>query len=178
MPLGASPYAVRRAPAGGATAHYLRLMRAKDLAEDYPMAHLDDDAYAAVMAMASQRRPGVVVLGEGEVPLLVLPGTQVLRFLVPRYVQDDPSLARVFDESDAIEACVSKLSGHAVRELLPSEGKRAELAVVDGDATVMECAALMVRLRSPLLVVADGDVIHGVITASHLVDRLLGGPAA
>lgn len=153
-------------------------MRAKDLAEDYPMAHLDDDAYTAVRAMASQRRPGVVIMGEGGVPLHVLPGTQVLRFLVPRYVQDDPALARVFDESDAIEACVEKLSGRAVRELLPPKEKRTEPAVVDGDATVMECAALMVRLRSPLLVVADGDVVHGVITASHLLDRLLGGPAA
>lgn len=151
-------------------------MRAKDLAEAYPMARLDDDAFTAVTTMASQRRPGVVVLDEGSRPLHVLPGTQVLRFLVPGYVQDDPSLARVFDETDAIEACVSKLSGHRVGDLLPPKDKRTEPALVDGDATVLECAALMVRLRSPLLVVADGDVIHGVITASHLLDQLLTQP--
>lgn len=151
-------------------------MRAKDLAEDYPMARLDDDAFAAVMAMATQRRPGVVILGEGTRPLHVLPGTQVLRFLVPGYVQDDPSLARVFDETDAIEACVSKLTGRLVRELLPPEERREEPAVVDGDATVLECAALMLRLHSPLIVVVDDDTVHGVITASHLLERLLGGP--
>lgn len=153
-------------------------MRAKDLAEDYPIARLDDDALEAVTTMASQRRPGVVVLGEGSRPLHVLPGTQVLRFLVPSYVQDDPSLARVFDETDAIEACVSKLTGHVVRDLLPPADKRTEPAVVDGDATVLECAALMVRLRSPLLVVVDDDVVHGVITASHLLDRLLTQPTS
>lgn len=153
-------------------------MRAKDLAEGYPIARLDDDALEAARAMAHQRRPGVVVMGDDGAPLTVLPGSQVLRFLVPGYVQDDPSLARVFDEADATETCVTKLTGRTVRELLPPRDKHAEPAIVDGDATVLECAALMARLRSPLLVVMDGETIHGIITASHLLDLLLAGPAA
>ncbi|HEY0688871.1 MAG TPA: hypothetical protein VGD71_07500 [Kribbella sp.] len=35
-------------------------------------------------------------------PYTVLPASQVVRFLVPSYVQDDPSLARVIDESSPI----------------------------------------------------------------------------
>ena len=31
----------------------------------------------------------------------------------------------------------------------------------------------MARLRSPLLVVADGDTVHGVLTAPHLLEILL-----
>lgn len=153
-------------------------MRARDLVEEYPIAQLDDDALTAVSAMAQQRRPGLVVMGEAGAAPLVLPGSQVLRFLVPGYVQDDPSLARVFDEQDASEACLNRLVGCTVRELLPAPEKRAETAVVPGSATVLECAALMARLRSPLLVVEDGDTILGVVTTSRLLDRLLSGPAA
>jgi CBS domain-containing protein len=49
-----------------------------------------------------------------------------------------------------------------------------ELAAVDGDTTVLECAAEMARLRSPLLVVVDGDGhVLGLLTASHLLEKLL-----
>jgi len=102
----------------------------------------------------------------------VLPASQVLRFLVPRYVQEDASLAGVFDERTA-DRYAAKLSGQSVRDLLPPKEKRTELARVDGDATVIECAAVMARLRSPLLVVADREVVHGVLTASHLLEILL-----
>lgn len=50
--------------------------------------------------------------------------------------------------------------------------------MVAGDATVLEVAALMARERSPLVAVMakepDGTRLLGVITASHLLDRLLG----
>jgi hypothetical protein len=155
-------------------------MRAKDLAGPYPVARLDDDALAAARQMVEQRRPGVVILGDETTPLTVLPGSQVLRFLLPGYVQDDPSLAAVFDEKSAAEACISKLTGRTVRELLPRVDRRAEIARVDPDATVLECAALMARLRSPLLVVqeeGDGEVL-GVITVAHLLEVLLADPDA
>ena len=52
------------------------------------------------------------------------------------------------------------------------------LASIDGDATVVECAAVMARLRSPLLVVVDGGHVHGLLTAAHLLEMLLDRPAA
>lgn len=148
-------------------------MRARTMAENLPTVRLDDDALHAATMIGKQRLPGVVVVdATSGRPVAVLPGSQVLRFLVPHYVQEDPSLAAVFDERTA-DACAARLSGQTVRDLLPPPAKRTELARVDGDATVIECAAVMARLRSPLVVVADGDTVHGVLTASHLLEILL-----
>ena len=92
--------------------------------------------------------------------------------MVPGYVQEDPSLARVLDEA-AADDCARELANHNVRELLPGKDRRVELAAVDADATVVECAAVMARLRSPLLVVLEGGRVHGLLTASHLLEVLL-----
>ena len=152
-------------------------MRARDLAEDYPLVRLTDDALTAASLIAEQRRPGVVVIDADGKPVTVLPGSQVLRFIIPGYVQEDPSLARVFDERGGADACVRKLAGRTVKELLPAKEKRYELPRVSGDATVIECAATMARLHSPLLLVSDGDEIHGVVTTSHLLEVILSDAA-
>jgi hypothetical protein len=47
-----------------------------------------------------------------------LPGSQVLRFVIPKYVQGDLSLARVFDERHA-DVLGRRLRGARVRDLLP-----------------------------------------------------------
>ncbi|MDT7781894.1 MAG: hypothetical protein QOF58_313 [Pseudonocardiales bacterium] len=153
-------------------------MRARDLAEDYPLVSLTDDALTAAQLIAGQRRPGVVVVDADGKPVTVLPGSQVLRFIIPGYVQEDPSLARVYDERGGAEACVNKLAGRTVKELLPPKGKRYEIPMVSGDATVIECAATMARLHSPLLLVTDKGTIHGVVTTSHLLEVLLATPEA
>ena len=147
-------------------------MRARELAEDLPTVGLDDGALDAAMLIGRQRLPGIAVLdGDGR-PVAVLPASEVLRFLVPAYVQQDPSLARVLDEGTA-DGCARELASHRVRELLPPRGSRVELAAVGGDATVVECAATMARLRSPLLVVVDDGHPHGLLTASRLLDLML-----
>jgi CBS domain-containing protein len=164
-------------PAAGSARSRLPVMRARDLAEDYPLVRLSDDALEAARLIARRRLPGVVVVDADRHAVTVLPGSQVLRFVVPGYVQDDPSLARVYDER-AADACVSALGGRTVHELLPREDKPHELPKVSGEATVIECAATMARLHSPLLVVSDDDRIHGVLTASHLLEVLLNAAGA
>jgi CBS domain-containing protein len=152
-------------------------MRARDLAEDLPTVGQDDLAWDAARLVAAHRLPGIAVVDPDGRPVAVLPATQVLRSVVPPYIQDDPSLARVFGEADADRLAADGLTGKRVRDLLPDRGHRVELAGVDGDATVVECAAEMARLRSPLLVVVDGDGhVHGLLTASHLLERLLPDP--
>ncbi|WNV85155.1 CBS domain-containing protein [Umezawaea sp. Da 62-37] len=148
-------------------------MRARDLVEDYPLVRLGDDALTAARLIADQHRPAVVVVDEQGRPVAVLPGSQVLRFSVPGYVLDDPSLSRVYDERGGAEVCVAKLAKRTVKDVLPPEDKRLELPVVSGGATVLECAATMARLRVPLVVVVDADTIHGVVTASHLLAVIL-----
>ena len=74
-------------------------MLARELAEPYPVVDLDSDAFAAARLMAERRLPGLIVNGDDGRPWTILPGSQVLRFVVPGYVQDDPALARVYDET-------------------------------------------------------------------------------
>lgn len=130
-------------------------MKARDLAENLPTVQPEDSAWDAARLIATHRLPGLAVVDPDGRPVAVLPASQVLRWVVPSYIQDDPSLARVFDEISAERLCVQRLAGELVGELLPPERHRVELAAVDGDATVLECAAVMARMRSPLLVVVE-----------------------
>lgn len=148
-------------------------MRARELAEDYPSIDVSAPAIEAARMIGTDRRPAVVVLDEGR-PLTVLPGSQVLRLLVPAYLQEDPSLVATLDEGYA-DACVARLEGRTVGDVLPREEHRVELPQAEADDTVVECAATMARLHSPLLVVVDEDgVAIGVITASRLLETLVG----
>jgi CBS domain-containing protein len=112
----------------------------------------------------------VLVVENGR-PFTVLPGSQVLNFLIPRYLQDEPSLVRQYDEDEA-DACARRLDGKSVGDLLPKE--RTELPEVDPDATTMECAAVMARLHSPVAVVVDGDEFLGVVSAARILQSLVG----
>lgn len=147
-------------------------MRAQDLAEDYPSIDVSAPALDAAQMIGRDRRPAVVVVDSGR-PFTVLPGSQVLNFLVPRYLQEDPSLVRAVDEKSS-DAVAARLAGKRVGDLLPRE-QRVELPKVAPDATLVECAAVMARLHSPLLVVVDKlGVLQGAITASRLLETLVG----
>lgn len=150
-------------------------MKARELVQDLPTVTADDPAWDAARLIATHRLPGIAVVGVDGRPTAVLPAAEVLRSVVPAYIRDDPSLARVLDEASADRLCTDGLTAKRVGDLL--RGPRVELAAVDEDATVVECAAEMARLRSPLLVVAGPDGhIRGLITASHLLEVLLPDP--
>lgn len=147
-------------------------MRAADVMEEYPLIAVTEPALEAARRLAGHRLPGLVVVDGDGLPVAVLAASVVVGFVVPTYVQDDPSLARVYDETTA-DACGATLAGRTVQDLLPPPRQRGETAVVSGTATVMECAAVMVRLRSSLVVVVDEHRVRGVITASRLLGLLL-----
>ena len=88
-------------------------MHAEEIAEDFPVVGIDSDALDAARMLAEHRLPGIVVTDSSERPYAVLPASQVVRFIVPRYVQDDPALAGVLNESVADRAA-DKLSGKTV----------------------------------------------------------------
>lgn len=151
-------------------------MRARDVAIAFPTVGLDAGALDAARILASRGLPGLIVLDDDGLPYAVLPGSQVLRFVVPRYVQDDPALARVYDER-ASDELFHTLSRQQVRDVLPARQDVDELPVVDADATGIEVAAVMARMRSPVVAVVDDDSgFLGVITVSRLLSHLL--PAA
>jgi CBS domain-containing protein len=145
-------------------------MHAVEMAEEYPVVELDSDALAAARLLAERRLPGLVVTDETGCPQSVLPASQVVRFLVPGYVRDDPSLAGVLDESMA-DRIADKLGGKTVRSLLPEEAT--ELPRVNSDDTIVEVAAMMARLRCPLAAVMEGKTLIGVISASRLLQVAL-----
>lgn len=146
-------------------------MRARELAQDLPTVGPDLDAQEAARLIATHRLPGIAVIDPQGRPVAVLATSQVLRQIVPDYIREDPPLARVLDEAGA-NLAARGLAGARVRDLLPSR-HRVELAAVEGDATVVECAALMARLNSPLLVVTEGGRTLGLLTAAHLLEMLL-----
>jgi len=147
-------------------------MRARELAEQFPVVSLTTDALTAARVMGDQRHPGLIVVDDDGRPHTVLPGSQVLRFMIPAYVQDDPALARVYDES-ASDELMTKLSSKSVKDLLPRRQDRDELPVVDPDATTLEVAAVMVQMHSPVVAVVDeAGQLLGAVTLSRLFEAL------
>lgn len=145
-------------------------MRARELAAEFPTVDLDTDGLEAARLLARQHLPGLIVVDSQGLPDTILPGTQVLRFTIPGYVQDDPKLARVIDERAADELCQA-LAGVPVRDLLPAKSR--DLPVVDGDDTVLEIAAIMAQTRTPVVAVVEHGQLLGAITLDALLSRML-----
>ena len=103
--------------------------------------------------------------------MTILPASQVVRLLVPVYVQEDPSLAGVLSESIA-DRIADKLGGKSVAAVLPKPPP--DMTTVKSDDTIIEVAAIMARNRSPLVAVMGGKGIVGVITAPRLLEVALG----
>ncbi|MBC6462892.1 CBS domain-containing protein, partial [Actinomadura sp. HBU206391] len=146
-------------------------MRARQLATDFPTVTPDSSALEAARLLAEHRLPGLIVIDADRRPQAVLPGPLLLRAVIPRYVQDDPALARVYDETHADQLCV-KLADKQVADLLPSE--RTPPPIVDANATAIEIASVMASTRSPIVAVADDPrrtdaPMIGAITVDQLL---------
>jgi CBS domain-containing protein len=145
-------------------------VRAGKIAETFPVVGSDSDALEAVRLLATRRLPGLIVTDGAGRPVTILPASQVVRLLVPAYVQEDPSLAGVLSESMA-DRVADKLSGKTVEQVLPRPAPA--MTTVHADDTIVEVAALMARNHSPLVAVMDDGVLAGVITASRLLEVAL-----
>lgn len=145
-------------------------MHAEEIVEEFPVVAIDSDALAAARLLAEHRLPGIVVTDAAGKPYAVLPASQVVRFIVPGYIQDDPSLAGVLSET-AADRVADKLRGKTVRDVLPEHLR--DVPAADADDTVIEVAATMARLHSPLLAVVKDGELRGVITASRLLAAAL-----
>ncbi|MEB3051307.1 CBS domain-containing protein [Mycolicibacter sp. MYC123] len=145
-------------------------MHAEEIAEEYPVVTVDSEALEAARLLAEHRLPGLVVTDQTGMPYAVLPASQVVRFIVPGYVQDDPSLAGVLSET-AADRVAEKLHGKTVRDVLPEH--QHDVPSAGAADTLVEVASTMARLRTPLIAVVKDGKLHGVITASQLLAAAL-----
>ena len=145
-------------------------MQAAEIDEQFPVVGIDSPALEAARMLAEYSLPGIVVFTADGQLHAVLPADQVVRFIVPSYVQDDPLLAGMLAESMADRAA-EMLGGKTVRELLPHH--RLKPPAANADDTIIEVAAMMGRLRSPLIAVIKQGKLHGVITATRLLAMAL-----
>lgn len=142
-------------------------MRAVEIAEDFPIVSIDSNALDAVRLLAKHRLTGLVVAtGNTEAPFAVLTASQVVRFIVPGYVQEDPALAGVLIESVA-DHTAARLGNKSIRDVMPHQ--RQHIPVVDADDTLIELAEVMARLNSQLVAVVKNGELQGVVTASRLL---------
>lgn len=141
------------------------VMRASDLAEQIPTVTRDTSALEAARLIGQHRLASLVVANADGLPVAVIPGTQVLKLVVPRYVREDVALAHVYDELGADELCAA-LRGRTVAALLEADDVRTTaLPSVLPDDTLIEIAAVMIDKRSPVVVVRDkGGRYFGAIT--------------
>jgi len=143
--------------------------------EDFPLVSKQTDALEATRLLVDRGLPGLVVLDSAGLPL-VLPGSQVLRFALPEYVEDDPMLAGVFPEEEADRLCES-LSGRTVAQLMPGPAylphHDRDRPIVGPDATAMQVASVMSRQHSPIVAVVQDHSVLGVITVHRLLGALL-----
>ncbi len=137
------------------------------------MVRPEDGASDALRVLVSTHCPGLVVNHAGS--FVVVPASQALRLALPRYVLDDPSLGRVWDEASA-DLLADRMAGRTVADLVAAldiEDGRPE-TTVDGDATMVEIAAVMASAHVPVVAVVDKGTYIGVVTVNRLVERLLG----
>lgn len=147
-----------------------RDMRAEDIAEDFPTRPIDSNALEAAHLIAEHSLPGLLVTDTSGKPYGVLPAFEIVRYLLPRYVQDDLALAGVLGESTADQAR-RNLAAKSVGDLLPDYLRKIPSA--DARDTVIKVAAELAQLRSPLIAVTKNGKLHGVITASRLLAAAL-----
>jgi CBS domain-containing protein len=145
-------------------------MQARDIAVSLPTVTTSDSVAKAVRVMVIGRLPGLIIVDDRSRPKLVLPGTQVLRLAVPGSYQEDPALARTIDEAYA-DQFWQDLGNRTVGDCLPREHARP--VTVPVDANLLEVAALMARIRSPIVAVVERDgSLAGAITLERLLTSL------
>jgi CBS domain-containing protein len=144
-------------------------VRAKDLDEQFPIVLVDSDALDAARMVAEHSLPGLVVTDTDGKPFGMLLASEMLRLVLPRYVQHDLTLAGVV--GDTLADAGQNLAGKTVGDILPRKPR--SIPAVDVRDGVIKVAAEMAELRTPLIAVTEDGKLHGVITASRLLAAAL-----
>jgi hypothetical protein len=146
-------------------------MLARELARPFPILPFDAPATEVGRLLAAEA-VGVVFLADATGGLAgAVTDTRLLWWLLPAYLHQDPALAGVLEEA-AAERLRERLAGRSAGELLSTAHR--DVPEIEGDANLIEVAALLCRTRAPVVAVREGRRLLGGITTSALLTRLLG----
>lgn len=147
-------------------------MHAADVVETLPAARLDDAFLPAVRTMLRHGLPGLVVVDDRGQTVACMSSVDLLRLALPRYVHEQPILARVFDERHA-DQIADRLARTTVRDVVGELAGR--IPMVRSEATLVELAETMTQLGCPLTMVepGEGGGAVGVVTVNHLLEVLV-----
>ena len=146
-------------------------MRASDVVQTLPAARLHDAVLPAMRTAAGRALPGLVVVDEQDRVAACVSLTDLLGAVLPRYLRDEPCLARTVGEGHA-DRVAEGLVEVAVRDVVGDVTER--VPVVRADATPVELAETMSRLRCALVMVEQrGTGVLGVVTAARLLEVLV-----
>lgn len=145
-------------------------MRARNLASPRETIRIDASCADAAAILARHDIRAILVVDASGNFAGVLSDSELLRGLLPAYVDETEALARVLDES-ASEALYRRLESRTVSDLMPRD--RDTAPVVDADDNLIEVAATMVRAHASLVGVLDGERLIGGISIDDLISHLL-----
>lgn len=146
-------------------------MRASDVVQPLPTARLADGVLPAMRTVARRDLPGLVVVDEHDQVVACVSLTDLLGLVLPRYMRDEPCLARTFSEAQA-DRIAEGLVGTQVRDVVGDVTDR--IPVVRADATLVELAETMSRQRCALVMVEQRETgTLGVVTAGRLLEVLV-----
>ena len=143
-------------------------MKALGLAGPQETLRADASAQEAALVLSRIQTSAALVVDD-DTFVGVVTDEDLLRALLPSYVGEADALARVLEEGSS-ERLWQRLEGKTVRDLIVN---RAEEPVVDGEASLVEVASVMVRAEAPIVAVVEGDRLLGGITIDHLLTHLL-----
>ncbi|KRE63494.1 CBS domain-containing protein [Nostocoides sp. Soil756] len=145
-------------------------MQAADLVEQVPTVARSTTGAEAARVVAEYRLSALVVADDAGDPIAVIPGSQLLAIVLPRWVRDDRRLAKVYDEKGADEMC-RRLNDATIGDLIDDDRLTpADAPTVLPEDTLLEIASAMDEHHSPVVLVRDRDRrYHGVVTMSRLL---------
>lgn len=145
-------------------------MRARNIASRHYTIAADAPASEAAAVLSRLDVRAVLVTGPDGDLAGVLSDSLLLAALLPDYVEEDATLARVVAD-EAVDLLHRRLEGRTVEDLLDvQKGPRPE---VPGDARLLEVAAMMVRTGLSLVGVRDEGRVIGGISIDDLLTYLL-----
>ena len=144
-------------------------MKALGLVSPPEVVRVDASAQEAALVLSRIQTKAALVLDDDRF-IGVVTDEDLLRALLPSYIGDADALARVLEEGSS-ERLWQRLEGRTVRDLM-SRG-RGEDPVVDGGASLVEVASVMIRAQAPIVAVIDDGRLVGGITLDHLLTHLL-----